>query len=149
MATGIVVREIAPLITHKSKDPAVVVMDEHGRFVISLLSGHIGGANRLAERTAEAIGATPVITTATDVNRAVINVGSGQGVSVNDLAARVARLTGKRASILHNLAQSGGVSRLVADVSLAQQLLGWVPLVGLDEGLRLTLERDPRFHPEP
>jgi UDP-glucose 4-epimerase len=86
--------------------------------------------------------------TATDVNRAVINVGSGQGISVNDLAARVARVTGKRASILHNLAQSGGVSRLVADVNLAQQLLGWVPLVGLDEGLRLTLERDPRFASE-
>ena len=48
MATGIVVRTIAPYIVHKTRDPAVVVMDEHGEYVISLLSGHLGGANDLA-----------------------------------------------------------------------------------------------------
>ncbi|MBI5894112.1 MAG: cobalt-precorrin 5A hydrolase [Deltaproteobacteria bacterium] len=68
MASGIVVRTIAPLLKGKEKDPAVVVMDEKGRFVISLLSGHLGGANILAKRIATAIGARPVITTATDVN---------------------------------------------------------------------------------
>jgi UDP-glucose 4-epimerase len=83
--------------------------------------------------------------TATDVNRAVINVGSGQEVSINDLAMLVAKVTGKQATVLHNLEQPGGVSRLVADVSLARQLLGWTPSTTLDEGLRLTLERDPRF----
>ncbi len=83
--------------------------------------------------------------TATDVNRAVINIGSGQEVTINDLAAKVARVMGKRASVLHNRGQSGGVSRLVADVSLAKELLGWVPRTDLDQGLRLTLERDPRF----
>jgi UDP-glucose 4-epimerase len=85
--------------------------------------------------------------TATDVNRAVINIGSGREVSINELAVEVAKLTGKPANILHNLAQSGGVSRLVADVSLAQQLLAWTPRTGLKEGLRLILERDPRFQP--
>lgn len=68
MSTGIVVRMIAPLIKHKTVDPAVVVIDDRGRHVISLLSGHIGGANALTLRIAERIGADPVITTATDVN---------------------------------------------------------------------------------
>jgi cobalt-precorrin 5A hydrolase len=67
MATGIVVRTIAPFIKGKDTDPAVVVMDEGGRFAISLLSGHLGGANDLAKDVAELMGATPVITTATDV----------------------------------------------------------------------------------
>ncbi len=68
MSTGIVVRSIAPLIKNKTVDPAIVVMDDTGRFVISLLSGHIGGANALAQKVAAVSGATPVITTATDVN---------------------------------------------------------------------------------
>jgi len=68
MATGIVVRVIAPYIKDKRIDPAIVVMDEQGQYVISLLSGHIGGANELAKRIGQSIGAQPVITTATDVN---------------------------------------------------------------------------------
>ncbi len=67
MATGIVVRRIAPLLEHKTRDPAVVVCDEKGEFAISLLSGHIGGANRLARRLAAVLGGRAVITTATDV----------------------------------------------------------------------------------
>lgn len=68
MATGIVVRMIAPLLSSKQTDPAIVVMDDAGHFAISLLSGHLGGANELTERCAFASGARPVITTATDVN---------------------------------------------------------------------------------
>ena len=69
MSTGIVVRMIAPLIRNKTEDPAVLVADESGKYVISLLSGHIGGANALTLKVAELIRADPVITTATDVNR--------------------------------------------------------------------------------
>lgn len=69
MATGIVVRKIAPLLVNKQVDPAVVVVDERANFVISLLSGHQGGANDLAHQVALISGATPVITTATDVCR--------------------------------------------------------------------------------
>lgn len=68
MATGIVVRMIAPYIIHKKSDPAVVVLDEKGRHAISLLSGHIGGANTLTLRIANLLKAEAVITTATDVN---------------------------------------------------------------------------------
>ena len=68
MATGIVVRLLAGLLVHKAEDPAVVVVDEAGRFAISLVAGHLGGANALARDVARVLGAQPVVTTATDVN---------------------------------------------------------------------------------
>ena len=78
-ATGIAVRAIAPHVHSKASDPAVVVVDEQGRFAIPLLSGHLGGANDLAQRIADACGATAVITTATD----------GRGVFAVDEWARL------------------------------------------------------------
>ncbi|SUP79237.1 cobalamin biosynthesis protein CbiG [Yersinia frederiksenii] len=67
-AIGLTVRVIAPLVNDKMTDPAVVVIDERGQHVISLLSGHVGGANTLTRYLAGILGADPVITTATDVN---------------------------------------------------------------------------------
>ncbi len=67
MATGIVVRTLAPCVRSKLYDPAVIVFDEQGRHGISLLSGHVGGANDLTRTLCAAVGADPVITTATDV----------------------------------------------------------------------------------
>lgn len=68
-ATGIAVRSIAPYVASKKSDPAVLVIDECGKFVISLLSGHLGGANELTLKTAEILNAVPVVTTATDLHR--------------------------------------------------------------------------------
>jgi cobalt-precorrin 5A hydrolase len=67
MAAGIVVRAIAPLLQDKKTDPCVVVLDEQGRFAVSLLAGHLGGGNELARRLARLTGGQAVITTASDV----------------------------------------------------------------------------------
>ncbi len=93
----------------------------------------------------DVVDALVLAATAGDVNRAAINIGSGQEVSINELTACIARVTGKQVNVLYNRGQSGGVSRLVADVHLAERLLGWRPKTSLEQGLRLTLEGDPRF----
>ncbi len=67
MPVGAAVRLISPLLRHKHDDPAVVCVDDAGRFAVSLLSGHLGGADELSQQVAEALGATPVITSASHV----------------------------------------------------------------------------------
>ena len=101
MATGIVVRILAPLIVHKTSDPAVVVLDQKGKYAISLLSGHLGGANDLAREMAALSGGEAVITTATDVagelsfdtfakkyNMAIENIGQLKHISGALLAGK-------------------------------------------------------------
>ncbi|MDF3302178.1 precorrin-3B C(17)-methyltransferase [Streptomyces tropicalis] len=66
LATGAVVRLVAPLLGDKASDPGVVCVDEGGRFAVSLVGGHAGGANALAREVGELLGAAPVVTTATD-----------------------------------------------------------------------------------
>ncbi|MBF0274002.1 MAG: cobalamin biosynthesis protein [Nitrospinae bacterium] len=70
-ALGVLVRFIGPLLQDKKTDPAVISIDEQGTFVISVVSGHLGGANKLSEEIAEKISATPVITTASDVSHTI------------------------------------------------------------------------------
>ncbi|MCI6851696.1 MAG: cobalamin biosynthesis protein, partial [Clostridiales bacterium] len=86
---GIAVREIAPHVKSKLTDPAVIAVDELGGFVVPLLSGHIGGGNALALRLADFLGATPVITTATDINRkfSVDAWAARQGLYIASLSA--------------------------------------------------------------
>ena len=86
---GIAVRQIAPFVKDKKTDPAVIVVDELGKFTIPLLSGHIGGANELAQRIAAAIGSVPVVTTATDINKkfSVDAWAARNGLAISDMKA--------------------------------------------------------------
>ncbi|MEW6379061.1 MAG: cobalt-precorrin 5A hydrolase [bacterium] len=101
MATGIVVRSIASLLTDKWHDPAVVVLDERGTWAISLLSGHWGGAHDLAREVAHKIGALPVITTATDVgNKTAIEVwAKREGLRLEN----VSQVTAFNAALVKNI----------------------------------------------
>ncbi len=83
--------------------------------------------------------------TTSGVDRLVINVGSGVETSVRDLVQQVLEITGGDAEVVYNPRTSPGVSRMCADLGLAGEKLGYQPRVTLAEGLRLTLERDPRF----
>lgn len=100
-ACGIAVRSIAPFVKSKKQDPAVVVVDEQGEFAISLLSGHIGGANELAQEIAEIVHGQAVVTTATDINKKfavdIFAKKNGCFISDMDLAKEVsaALLAGK------------------------------------------------------
>lgn len=88
--TGLVVRAIAPCVEHKTSDPAVVVVDVGGRWAISLLSGHEGGANALAMAVANTIGAEPVITTTTEAAKdLIVGVGCRRGAAAEDIASAI------------------------------------------------------------
>ncbi|TET51457.1 MAG: NAD-dependent epimerase/dehydratase family protein [Anaerolineales bacterium] len=94
---------------------------------------------------ADVIEALVSAATASDVDRRIINVGSGRKTTVNDLVSLVEKVVGRDVDVIHSPAESGGVSRLQADIELVQRLLGFEPRVGLEEGLRLTLKQDPRY----
>jgi UDP-glucose 4-epimerase len=83
--------------------------------------------------------------TAPNINGLVINIGSGKETSISELIKCVQEVTGSNAEVIYNSKTSGGVSRLCADLSLASQKLNYRSSIGLVEGLRLTLIRDPRF----
>ncbi|MBM9520618.1 cobalamin biosynthesis protein [Desulforhopalus vacuolatus] len=121
MATGIVVRAIAPLLRDKTIDPCVLVMDEKGNNVISLLSGHLGGGNALTLRVAQEIGANPVITTASDTLK----------LAALDLWAQEMRLVPPPRPQLNALS-----ARLVNE----GRLRAWcdVEVTGLPQGLEMT-----------
>jgi len=107
MALGIVVRILGPCAKDKKTDPPIVVVDEAGRFAISVLGGHEGGANDLANRVAQAIGAIPVITTASEVLGFVLGVGCRRGVPCDEIEAlfqELCRANGYASSSLREIA---------------------------------------------
>lgn len=93
----------------------------------------------------DVIRALTAATTASGLDGLVINVGSGTETSVRDLVNAVTKSTPGKAEVIYNPHVSGGVSRMCADLTLAKQKLSYTPAVSLEEGLKLTLERDSRF----
>ena len=83
--------------------------------------------------------------TAPNIDGLVINIGSGNETSINELIRYVQAVTGSNAEVIFNPKTSSGVSRLCADLTLASQKLNYRPSISLNDGLRLTLNRDPRF----
>lgn len=154
-AAGLTVRLIAPLVESKDKDPAVLVLDEAGRFVIPLLSGHIGGANRLARLLAAALGAQAVITTATDVNNifAIDEWAAASGCAIGDIGKikfiSGALLAGREVGFCSDFSVQGTLPQgfaLCARGRAASQAEG--VSISLDEGKRpfaQTLSIIPRI----
>ena len=104
-----------------------------------------GGQTRDFVYVDDVVEALVAAATAPDVDRRIINLGSGRETSVNELTALTAEVVGREIEVLHSPAESGGVSHLCADISVARKLLNYEPRVDLAQGLRLTLERDSRF----
>jgi cobalt-precorrin 5A hydrolase/precorrin-3B C17-methyltransferase len=109
LAVGAAVRLVAPLLEDKRRDPGVVCVDDAGRFAVALAGGHGGGANALAGRVADSLGATPVVTTASDVTDvpALDSLGSELGFEIeedSDLAAVGAALvSGERVTLVSDV----------------------------------------------
>jgi UDP-glucose 4-epimerase len=93
----------------------------------------------------DAVSAMIAAANAPDLNHGIINVGSGTETSVRELVRLVLEITGSKPEIIPNPRTDPGVSRMCADLTLARQKLGYQPRISLSEGLRLTIERDPRF----
>jgi UDP-glucose 4-epimerase len=93
----------------------------------------------------DVVSAMVAASTAPGINGLVINVGSGVETSIKDLIRMVLDVTNSQANIVSNLQTSSGVSHMKADLTLAKDKLRFTPSIGLKDGLRLTLQRDPRF----
>lgn len=97
----------------------------------------------------DVVNALVAAATVPQVDRQVINVGSGRETSINELVEAIGQVLGRPLEPIYNLNHSGGVERMCADLTRARALLGYEPSVGLLDGLQLTLERDPRFAHSP
>lgn len=93
----------------------------------------------------DVVSAMIAASTAPNLNGMVINIGSGRETSIKELIQLILDITDSKANVVHNPQTSGGVSRMRADPILAREKLRFTPSIKLDEGLRLTLQRDTRF----
>jgi UDP-glucose 4-epimerase len=124
------------------------------RFLLQALTGGTAMIYGDGEQTRDFVYVADVVTalikaaTARQVNRMVINVGSGVETSINRLAHQLEGVTGNRLNVMYSREKAGGARRLVADISRAQKLLDFQPQTGLVEGLRNTLREDSRFGAE-
>ena len=166
MATGIVVRILAPLIVHKTSDPAVVVLDQKGKYAISLLSGHLGGANDLAREMAAISGGEAVITTATDVagelsfdtfakkhDMAIENIGQLKHISGALLSGKKVNVfTDKNAAELYSELAKEQTRGMIAILPLSEFFKTYtiesnIPSVVIDEGLFVSNSTVPQAAP--
>lgn len=132
MPTGVAVRAIAPLIQHKKKDPAVVAVDIGGRWAVSLLSGHEGGANNLANAVANALDGEPIISTSTEARRSLI---AGVGCRRGTAAATILEAIDLA---LANIRAERGCLRMIASVNAKAQEPGLISAAAtLDVPLRI------------
>ena len=149
-AAGIAVRAVAPFVQSKAFDPAVVCVDEGGRFAIPLLSGHLGGANEAARTIARAIGAIPVVTTATDGRGAwAIDLWAKQhGWQIPDLSAAkkitAAVLAGKKVLSVGIGCKRGTDSQKLADVVRDVFFQNDLPLSLVGVVASIDLKKDER-----
>lgn len=93
----------------------------------------------------DVVRALAIAATASSVDQKVINIGSGVEVTIDHLVDEIERILGKRVHRIVNADEVGGVTRLVADIKLAGELLGWSPRTSLAQGLAAMIDRDPRF----
>ena len=127
---GVVVRAIAPHVRSKHTDPAVVVADAGGRFAVSLMGGHEGGANELALKTANILGGEPVITTTTEALKPlIVGVGCRRGIS----AARIV------AAVKEALAEAGAQLEQVRFLASADIKAGEAGLIMAAQELKVPL----------
>lgn len=121
------------------------------RFLKQIISGGsvvmfgAGQQSRDFVYLSDVVSALIAAATADRVNRSIINIGSGQEVSIDELVTRIERVTHHTAHRLSNEEEASGVPRLVADIRLAGEMLNWKPRVSLDEGLQRVVAEDERF----
>lgn len=128
--------------SHPPVVPRFLKQAQHGGSLV-IFGG--GGQTRDFVYVDDVVEALVAASTASEVDRRIINVGSGRETSINELASLVSDAVERDVDVLRSPAESGGVGRLCADISAAHQLLDYDPQVGLAKGLRLTLKRDPQF----